>query len=64
MSMTIDEFNKTKWLAGMTAKYHGDNKFYHVAAVNFSEMLVGLLGLGQDKSEIYWARCENVTIKL
>lgn len=60
--MTIDAFNATGWTNGMTAKYHGDDKTYPVVGVDFGEQLVGLKGAGGDADELYWARCENVTL--
>ncbi len=61
--MTIDQFNNTGWTCGMTAEYHGDRKTYAIIAVDFGEQLVGLKGAGSAPEEIYWARCENITLK-
>lgn len=60
--MTIEEFNRTGWKINVTAKYHGDGKTYPVLSVDFGEQLVGLKGAGGVEDEIYWARCENVTL--
>lgn len=61
--MTLDQFNATGWTAGMKAQYHGDNQTYPVLAVDFAEQLIGLKGVVQnDPDEIYWARCENITL--
>lgn len=61
--MTIEEFNQTGWKMNMTARYHGYGETYPVISVDFGEQLIGLKGAGgEDESEIYWARCENVTL--
>lgn len=62
--MTTEEFNATAWTAGMTARY-SDGKIYPIAACDFGEQLVGLKDVVQNApEEIYWARCENITIQL
>jgi hypothetical protein len=60
--MTLDQFNAARWTAGMLALYHGDNTAYPVLGVDFAEQLVGLKGAQRDCGEIFWARCENVTV--
>lgn len=60
--MTLDEFDKSKWHAGMKARYHGDGQTYPVFSVDFVERLVGLKGVQANAGETFWARCENVTI--
>jgi hypothetical protein len=60
--MTLDEFDKSRWHAGMKAIYHGDNQVYPVFSVDFVERLVGLKGVQRDAGEIFWARCENVSL--
>ena len=59
--MTTEEFDATKWRAGMTAEYKG--RVFHIIACDFQERLVELDEL-QDGSECpAWVRCENITLK-
>jgi hypothetical protein len=55
--MTIEEFNKTGFCAGMSAMYKGNK--YDVISVDFTESLVEL-ELNYDES--LWVRCENITV--
>jgi len=51
--MTIEDFKKTEWGAGMKCIYRGEEK--EVNGVAFDECLVSL--------EIdWWVRCENIEL--
>jgi len=61
--MTIDEFNKTIFLAGMKAKYM--NEYYSIISVNFAECLFALChhNFGENDPDVWlWVRCENVEL--
>lgn len=61
--MTVDEFNKTGFGAGMKAKYGGE--VYNVISCNFPEALFGLIKEFDDPNDLYlwnWCRCENVEL--
>ena len=61
--MTIEEFDRTGWSGGMSAKYHSDNEVYPIGSCDFEEKLVGLLGvIASQPDELSWVRCENVTL--
>jgi hypothetical protein len=57
--MTIDEFNKMRFGAGMKIFYKG--KEYDIRSVDFEEALIGIDEkiLGGDEGDISWKRCEN-----
>lgn len=55
--MTLEEFSKQKWSAGMKCIYMDSE--YDIVSVNFQELLIAL-GCGED-DEI-WVRCENVQL--
>jgi hypothetical protein len=55
--MSIEEFNKTGFGAGMKAKYR--NSIHHIVSVNFMEALVEL---ECEQDESMWARCENIEL--
>ena len=59
--MTIEEFNKTAFGAGMEMTYQ--DKVYEVVAVEFEEKLLAYK-LNEDSEQYSWARCENCTINL
>lgn len=56
--MTIEEFNNTRFGAGMKAKYKGE--VYTIGSVDFEEKLVGIY-MPEDL-ETTWVRCENISI--
>lgn len=56
--MTLDEFDKTSWSAGMKAKYRG--VVYDISSCNYVERLISLY-IDDDGDDI-WVRCENVEI--
>lgn len=60
--MTIEEFNKTRFHAGMKVMYNGE--IYPLASANFDEKLVAYVdGYDEDdKPEFNWVRCENCEI--
>jgi hypothetical protein len=62
--MTIEEFDKMKWKAGMQVRYHclSKSRTRDVASVNFLEKLIGLASI-DEVDEIDWVRCENVTLE-
>lgn len=55
--MTQDEFDATRWRAGMKAVY-GAN-VYALVGCNFKERLISL---EDDVTYQFWVRCENVQI--
>ena len=55
--MSIEEFNKAGFGAGMKAKYR--NSIHHIVSVNFMEALVEL---ECELDESMWARCENIEL--
>jgi len=55
--MTIEEFDKVGFCAGMVVTYCGCK--YDVISVNFPESLFGL-ALDDDNEDLMWVRCENV----
>lgn len=60
--MTQEEFDKQTFKCGTVIIYNDDGKEYDLISVNFDERLIGF---GKDKrlhDDIFWARCENVTI--
>lgn len=58
--MTREEFNSTKWGAGMKCTVEGSVP-YDVVSVNFGEALVGL-DCFDDVDDLSWYRCESVEI--
>ncbi|MEQ1488852.1 MAG: hypothetical protein ABL920_10185 [Methylotenera sp.] len=58
--MTIEEFNKTSWSAGMMATYH--NKKYPIVSCDFEEQLIAIEGYVSGCEEPSWVRCENITL--
>lgn len=60
-SMTLDQFDSTRFGAGDKAKYR-DGNVYDIATVDFEERLIGLLMhiSGGDPEDVSWVRCENV----
>ncbi|WP_440682322.1 hypothetical protein [Cysteiniphilum halobium] len=67
--MTIEEFKKQLWKAGMNCTYINprtkEQTMHAVATICFSECLVGLCDPDIDECEaddITWVRCENVTL--
>lgn len=66
--MTIEEFNQTRFSAGMTIHHALTDKIYHVVSVDFAEKLIGIpvreffVGCDEDDEDIYWMRCENCEI--
>ncbi|WP_119328378.1 hypothetical protein [Cysteiniphilum halobium] len=67
--MTIEEFNKQGWTAGMTCIHTctktGNKHTYSIATVTFSEALVGLCDPNVDEckpEDIHWVRCENIEL--
>jgi len=58
--MSIDEFNSTRWGAGMFAVYQGEK--YQIAACDFGEALVALSGVTLGTDEPTWVRCESVQV--
>ena len=61
--MTKEEFDKTRWGAGMIGLYGGVE--YTIIAVDFTEHLVGLADEPDEESASWcnWVRCESVEIK-
>jgi hypothetical protein len=57
--MTIEEFNNTRWVSGMRAKYKEQE--YGIITVDFQENLIGL-DIVEDGQSIDWVRCENVEL--
>ncbi len=58
--VTREEFNNTRWGAGMKCLV-GDAGPYDVVSVNFGEALVGLDWYG-DINDLDWYRCESVEL--
>jgi hypothetical protein len=58
--MTIDEFRKYRWGAGMKAKYR--NSEYPIVSCDFDEELVGLKNVVSGSDDLTWVRCENIEI--
>jgi hypothetical protein len=62
--MTIEEFDKQPWSAGLTVIYKG--RKMNVGSVCFEEKLIGIYKDGENECPdtnriIYdWVRCENV----
>ncbi len=62
--MTIEEFNNTKFYAGMEVVIH--SKLYGsiqrpIASVNFDQALIGI-ETDNDDEQLDWFRCENCDI--
>ncbi len=57
--MTRQEFNKSKWGAGMKAAINGSVR--DIVSVDFEQKLIGLEIEGDDEN-IDWVRCENVEL--
>lgn len=57
--MTIQEFEKTSFGAGMKLKYR--DEVYQLGSVDFFENLVGMVN-PDDEDNLMWARCENVEL--
>lgn len=68
--MTREEFNKTRFGAGMVIRHTLTNKTFFVVSVDFAEQLIGVdedefYDNAPDDSEelgIKWLRCENCEI--
>ena len=60
-TMTIQEFNNTRFGNGDKAIYNGQE--YDISSVDFVEALVGIEENipGAEPEEISWKRCENIT---
>jgi hypothetical protein len=58
--VTIEEFRKYRWGAGMKAKYHSGE--YPIVSCDFEEELVGLKNVVSGSDNITWVRCENMDI--
>lgn len=62
--MTQEQFDNTKFGAGMTVKYRGG--LYGVVSVNFYEKLLGIIDVsatGEDADDdLTWVRCESVEV--
>ena len=58
--MTFEEFDSTKWRAGMIVIYKG--KKYPIAWVDFDERLLGLEYLTLEDEYPVAVRCEGVTL--
>lgn len=63
--MTIEEFNNTKWGAGMEAVIH--SKAYGtirrpIVSVDFDQALIGFATDDEDDEQLQWIRCENCEI--
>lgn len=57
--MTIEDFDKTAFRAGMKVEYKGKN--YDLSSVNFEEKLIGF-DVDESDDDPMWARCENVQL--
>ena len=55
--MTIEQFNKTSFGAGMKIKHDGN--VYDLISADFQEALIGF-SFDSDPEQLTWARCENV----
>jgi hypothetical protein len=62
-SMTIEEFNKTRFRVGMTMRLHKSDELKIIVSVDFEEALIAYLDNDFDNESISWVRCENVTIE-
>ena len=62
--MTISEFDRTGWRAGLQAKHAESGRVCPVVSVDFYEKTVGLKNFmeGAEPDEVHWARCENIEI--
>ena len=61
--MTIGEFNKAGFGAGMKAIYGGEK--YDIISCNFPEALFGLILSDDDPNDLecwQWVRCENIIL--
>lgn len=59
--MTLEEFDKTYFCAGMSAMYKGE--LVAISSVNFEEKLLEVVDLANAQPEpddFYWVRCESV----
>ena len=61
--MTIEEFNNTRFGAGMTMRLHKSDELKLIVSVDFEEALLAYLINDFDDESISWVRCENVTIE-
>ena len=61
--MTIKEFNKTRFVVGMTMRLHKSDELKLIVSVDFEESLLAYLINDFDDKNISWVRCENVTIE-
>lgn len=62
--MTREEFDKTRWGAGMQCMVH-DFGIHDIVTVSFGEALIGVVqdrGNYHDADEVSWFRCESVEI--
>lgn len=61
INMTIEEFQTTRFGAGMTAVYK--TKIYDITSVDFEESLIELRPTESDRDEDeFWVRCENIKL--
>jgi hypothetical protein len=60
--MTIEEFDKKEWNAGLKAEYN--TIVFEIGAVDFKEKLIALIPFtGTKRKNWHWVRCENCEIK-
>jgi hypothetical protein len=57
--MTIQEFNKTRFEAGMTMLLTKSNEVKLIVSVDFDEALLAYLIDDYNDTSITWVRCEN-----
>ena len=57
--MTIDQFNNTRFGAGLKASYNGT--IYNLQGIDFTECLFELKHPGWP-DDAFWVRCENAEI--
>ncbi|NBQ49265.1 MAG: hypothetical protein EBY40_01065 [Marivivens sp.] len=62
--MTIEQFDRFEWRAGLKVKHAEDGRVCPVSGVDFYEKAVGLRDFmeGAEPGDIHWSRCENVEI--
>ena len=68
--MTIKEFDNQEWTGGMTMTHNKSGQTFHIASPHFTEKIIGGIDIheeslwceGDDDLEVYWFRCENITI--
>ena len=57
--MTLQQFNNTRFGAGMRCIYKGQTR--DIGSVEFEEKLLGLVNEWDDE-ELNWVRCENIEL--